>query len=332
LKDWADAPTLFRAVRRRWPLVVLIVMAAGAAGYLLSSGRPPVYEAKTSLLVGEPLATSSVSKDDLDVGERLAATYADLVRREPVMQGVVGALRLDTSWQKLAKGVHVQQSTANPRVIDITVTAASPASARAITAEIDRRLVAFSPTPAQDQAHTFVGRLLDRLQQNIAGQQRTIDNLHAQLAVTSASDQLTLRAQISRLEQLLVNSEATYSNLLAVSGNGQDTNHVEILEPAQASTEPVRSNVPLKASLVGALGLLVGIGLAYALESGRQSRRGPTGTTAPGRALEPTGNSERQLLLPTSVKSVGAAVRASDDAPANGGNSTGTGSDRGSRS
>ena len=69
---------------RHWPLVVGLTLLGGAAGLGYAASQPPEYQAKSSVMVGE-VFTGSPNDDSVKASQALAASYADLARREPVL-------------------------------------------------------------------------------------------------------------------------------------------------------------------------------------------------------------------------------------------------------
>ncbi len=272
MSDWIDTHTLVRMALHRWWLIILLAGAAATGGFLIGHSADPVYRAETSLLVGEPLSKSDVGKDDLDVGERLANTYADLVRRQPVMQDVVRSLDLQMPWQTLANQVLVTLPENNPRLILISVDASSPPRAQAVAAAIARRLIELGPSGVKSGG--FAPSLLDGLEQSIEDQETSIDQLTSELDTAPASEIKGLRAEIDHAQRLLLDLQATYADILASLSDEPTSNQIEILEKAEAGQSPVSPNVKLDILLGAILGFCIAIGLTYVLDTGDRERAG----------------------------------------------------------
>ena len=71
---------------RRWALLLLLgpVLSALVA-YWVVRELPSVYEAQTTVLVGQGSTGSNPSSNDLSRAEQLGRTYAELVRTRPVL-------------------------------------------------------------------------------------------------------------------------------------------------------------------------------------------------------------------------------------------------------
>ena len=83
-----DSATLGPVLRRWWPLVLAVTIAAAALGYLGASQRPTTYQSRARLLVG-PV---NGELEQLRAGDLLARTYAELVTSERVLVPVTRAV------------------------------------------------------------------------------------------------------------------------------------------------------------------------------------------------------------------------------------------------
>ena len=115
-------------LRRWWILIIGAVLGAGL-GLAVSRAQAPLYEATMTLIVGS-ITNSNQQWSDIQLSERLVLTYADLVRRQPVLQGAVDALQLNDTWQALGSRVSARP-VENTQLLEISVKASSPRSANA---------------------------------------------------------------------------------------------------------------------------------------------------------------------------------------------------------
>jgi capsular polysaccharide biosynthesis protein len=242
-----------------------MLLAAGAA-YAVSLSITPVYRASTSVFVGGGLDDTNVSADDIDVSEHLTLTYADMVGREPVLQGVVDGLGLRMTWQQLRSRVHGELVPGNTELIVIMADAPSTQEATQIATATATQLVAISPTGVQDASHKFVVQRLETLSRNIDAKQRRVDSLQNQLANAGSSAQGTLlRRQIAESEEQIARWQESYTAFLD-SNTGGSVNRLEVIERAQASSTPVIPHTAFNVLIATILGLLLGAAIAYALE------------------------------------------------------------------
>ena len=79
---------------RKWlPLLVACVVIAAAAAFALSSIQQRIYQAKTTLIVGQSLQALNPDYNQLMVSQRLSSTYAAVATKRPALESVIERLR-----------------------------------------------------------------------------------------------------------------------------------------------------------------------------------------------------------------------------------------------
>jgi capsular polysaccharide biosynthesis protein len=259
-----DLSALRRGMRRLWVLLIAFVVLGGGWGYVASVGMPKVYEATTTLLVGDSLRSANVGIDDVKASQSVAQTYGDIVLRQPVLEGAIGKLRLPTTWLRLRERVHVNLPPSNTQLIVITVEAGSPTEAEAIAREIGNQLLALSPNrrPAQE----FVLGQLAALQKKIQVGQTRVAALEGDLARTTSQNAALLRYRIDTLERMVSAWQDNYASLSALFNRGGAATSLQVLEPPYASPSPVSPRPGVNAMLGAAIGGMIALALAYAVE------------------------------------------------------------------
>lgn len=257
-------------VMRWWWLIILMTVAAAATSYAVSQRQTPVYQASTTLLVGQSIQATELSTSDIVTSERLARTYADIVRRQPVLQGVDETLSLNDDWQTLKERVNAKP-VEGTQLLEITAEASSPGEARVIADEVAYQLVLLSPTALQNQqAHEnqrFVRQRLEDLQIKIEAGQERVQELEGTLAGSLSAQQVQeLQGEINTLESLIADWEDSYTQLLIFIESKKSPNYLAIIEPAQASPHPIRPRIRQNTVLAGMVGLLLALGLIFLLE------------------------------------------------------------------
>ena len=228
--------------------------------------------------------------EDLETSQGLAMTYADLARREPVLQGTIDELQLSDTWEQLQRHVRVSLPANNLQLIVITVDAPSPERATAIAGEVAEQLIALGPSE-QDSTVDFVRTRLLVLQNNIGTGQDRIDELQASLRQASTAEQKVIQGRIASLQSLIISWQVNYSSLLDFLDQQGSANSLEVIEAAHADPVPVRPDRKTNAVLGAILGLLLGSLLAYWLAfRHRASDTAPTATGAePAEDEDPRG-------------------------------------------
>lgn len=253
-------------IRKWWWLIVLCTVLAAGASLMVSRSTAPTYQASTTLIVGQIIQNPNPNTQDMYTTERLAQTYAEMARRQPVLQATVEALGLDTDWKGLRGRVSVNL-VQNTQLMEIKVTDTDPQRARLTADEIARQLILQSPTEQdkEREAHRqFVTAQLTDLQAKIAAGQAELPELEESLTTAFNAEQMqSIREQITALQAQLNTWQANYASLLSFLQRGA-TNYISVVEPATVvPTGPrTRTNVLLAA----VVGIMLGAGFAFLIE------------------------------------------------------------------
>ena len=258
-----------------WWLLTILVVVGASIGYAVSTTMDSVYQASSTLIVGRPLTDPEVNQDSIDAGQRLAATYSDIVDRQPVLQEAAKQVGLTEPWQTLRDQVDASILGGESPLIEIEVQASSPTLATSLSNAINERLIALSPTSTTFvnvvNVEAFVATRLEGIQQDIAKLEEQVASLRSQLDSDPVL-QAQIRRHINANEARILSLQNNYASMLGfVTGRGA-SNVIEVLEQPTASDDPVAPNV-VTVVMAGALvGLLIGLAVA----SVRDRRSAPT--------------------------------------------------------
>lgn len=124
---------VWQVIKRRLWIVVLIPLLAMATSAALSySLVPPIYEAKTQLLVNQPSEKKTgVTFDHVQTNVKLVSSYHTLLQSPRILNTVIGELKLERTAADLQKQLSVT-SEHESQVIDITVKDGDEKTAEAI--------------------------------------------------------------------------------------------------------------------------------------------------------------------------------------------------------
>lgn len=271
MDNFIELRQVIKILLRRWWLLVIGAVLAGTIGYYVSLMQTPVYEAATTMIVGRSTTAVNLERSDIQLSQQLAITYADFVRRRPVLKGAIDALGLSDSWQELRNQVQVK-AVEGTQLFEIHVNADSPTKAKMIADEIAQQLILLGPAASQTQQEEtkqFVEQRLQTLQSKIETGQRRLATLETQTVAVFAGSisQLTkVQADIRELEALLTEWDDTYARLLAFVNTELPVNHLAVVEPAEASLKPIRPRVQLNLLVAVLVGLCLAGGLSFLLE------------------------------------------------------------------
>lgn len=255
----------YLAIARRWLwLIVACVLVAGVSSYLSTRSMPRIYQASTTVIIGQTLQEPNPTGQDFWTGEQLAQTYANMVRRQPILQGVAQALGL--SYIPSAENVSAR-SVPGTQLLEISVRDTDPERARVIADEIAHQLILQSPTesPDEQQRWTFVQSQLQDLEAKIEGTKKEIEGEQAKLdAANSARAIQQYQNNIAALQQKLTTYQSTYASLLTTVQGG--VNYISVVEPAVTPTGPISPRVGYIVTLASAIGLILAVSGALLIE------------------------------------------------------------------
>ena len=225
-----------------WWLFVLCTLLGGGAAFLVSSNMTPVYEASTLLMIGGGVDVVNPTTGELQTSEKLAQTYAELLKTRPVLEAVQAALGLP---EKPEVQVALVRST---QLLRITASDTDPARAAATADALAEELILQSPSAPQrqeQQYRQFVDQQLSELQAEIDALTLAIEQARgAGLTDTASAYQEELNAR-----------RATYSSMLGFLSSSA-TNFIRVVEPAEVPEEPTTPKTmqnTLLAAVVGAI-------------------------------------------------------------------------------
>lgn len=253
-------------IASRWWLIVVLTLVGAGAGYAYSTLGDPVFEATTTLLIGQPLSDATINEETLDSGQRLATTYADLVARQPVLDGAAQQLGLEIAWQDLRDQVHASVPNEDIPIVLIRADASSPGKAAALAGAVSDQVIALSPTSTEDvraaKVQSFVQRHVEQTQSLIADSVAALARLKAQADTAGRRSQDALRRRAAEEQRHLLELQQNYATLLGFLSTHGITNYVSVLEQPVAGSEPVAADMVMDVAAGALVGLLLGVGLA----------------------------------------------------------------------
>ena len=126
-----DLLELFRAWKRRIWLILLVTFLGGSIGFAFSKLALTPQFTSTAMMYVLSKETTLTSLADLQIGSQLTQDYKVITTSRPVLEGVIGELGLDLTYEQLKQKI----SIGNPqdtRILSITVTDPDPQRAKKI--------------------------------------------------------------------------------------------------------------------------------------------------------------------------------------------------------
>lgn len=252
----------------RWAwLIVLGVLVAGSAAYIVSRNTTPVYRATARLMIDEaPGGNSGNDYSRVLYEQRLAQTYVEILTTAPILQETIEQLGYPFTVPQLRSMISVS-APQDTKIIMISVEDAD----RERTAVIANTLA--TVFIRENQARESL-----RYAEPIANWQIRLDEigdsiLALQTQMNSLSDSETPedQAQRSRLETQIKEEQIRYTdvfnnlNQLQISQAKESSNLVPI-DPATPPTGPIRPRTATNTLLAAVIGGMVALGIIFLIE------------------------------------------------------------------
>ncbi len=254
----------FAPLLKWWWLLLLAMITAGVSAYFATRPLLPVYQARTSLVIGNFLSSLNPTQDELNLAQQLAQTYSNIAAREPVRLATMESLGLTTLPNYSARPL------ANGPFMEITVTHNDPEVAMVVANELANQLIEISPTSV-DQTDSeqldFIDQQLKDVELRIKKTQEEIAIKQQDLAgMTSAVQINQTQSELNALDTRMTLLQQTYANLQAnLPDRGR--NVLRVYESAELPRRPIGPNKPLIIGLTALAGLILAAMAAYGIEA-----------------------------------------------------------------
>lgn len=185
---------------RKWLwLIILVTLSAAGVARAVSINTPSTYRASATLLINEADSPTSATYQDILSSERVARTYAELLRKRPIFEGTAARLGLrDVDVRELPFSVDVKPIR-DTQLIDLGVESTHPGLAAQAADTIPQVFIEQHEgiqsrrfaSPKENLSHQMA-----RLEEDIKGTEEAIARLKES---SGPSD----RAERARLDSLL---------------------------------------------------------------------------------------------------------------------------------
>ena len=280
MSDLVETPSFSDDLRRyggmlwHWAwLIVLSVILAGGAAFLVSLQMTPVYQATATLLVNQAPSSNSSEYAALLTSQRLAETYAQMLTTQPILDGVVESLGLNVPPQSL-KGYISVQPVRDTQLIRVSVQHTDPVLAAQIANAV---VVNFAEYNKNFQASRYadteasLSAQLDELNQRI-------HDINQQLQ--AMGDDPAQELERNKLETTLAQNQQLFASLLQTYesvrlAKAESTSDVVLVEPAAPPSRPIRPKVMQNTLLAAVVGGMLAVGLIFLLDAVDNTIKGP---------------------------------------------------------
>jgi polysaccharide biosynthesis transport protein len=251
----------FRPLFRWWWVLIVASIVAGTSTFLYTRQQPPVYQSRTTLVIGSSVYQPNPSNADLYLSQSLARFYADLARRKPTQEAVMDALGL--TWLPS----YVVQPLPQSQLLEVRVNDTNPLRAQAVANELVNQLIILSPVgPEEQDQQSFLNEQIFILEESIRETREEISKKQAELNEMVSARQISeAENDIRALQGKMTTLQTNYANLMSNSQRGA-SNRLTVIEPANLPTTPIGSNHFTMVLLSAAIGFSLAAGAAYLLE------------------------------------------------------------------
>jgi capsular exopolysaccharide synthesis family protein len=248
-------------------LVILATLLAGGAAYVVSLNMAPVYRASATLWISEADNPTGATYQDILSSERIARTYAELLRKRPILEGTAARLGLrNVDVEDLPFAVDVKL-VGDTQLIELGVEGNYPRLAAQAANTIPQ---VFIEQKEAIQSERFASSK-ESLSQQMASLEEDIRRTEEAIARLEDSTAATDRTERARLEGLLAQHRSSYSSLLQSYeevrlAEARSLDNVIVVEPADVPEVPVKPRKLLNTLLASVVGCMLAVGTAFLIE------------------------------------------------------------------
>lgn len=247
---------------RYWWLLLSAAAVAAIVSYIVVSRQPPIYQTRTTLIIGRAVYEANPSGQDLWLTTQLASYYAEIGRRADIQDATMRTLGLS------GMPSYTVQALPNNQLLEIIVTDSDPLRAQAVANELAHQLVNRSPiNQAEDQDRKqFLNDQINYLEGKIKETLEEINKAEKNLMdLTSARDIAETQGQIAALQTKLSQLQQNYASLISNTQQGA-VNTLTVVETAALPSRPIGPNKLITVGLAAAVALIIAAGASYLLE------------------------------------------------------------------
>jgi succinoglycan biosynthesis transport protein ExoP len=232
-QDGVELSWIFDVIRRKWLIIIACTILTTVIAFAIISLSTPVYEATATLLIQPAQDARSTEYNLLVAGERLALTYSQMIKSQPVMQRVILQEDLLISPNKLASKMDAVP-VPDTQLMRLTVTDTSAEQAAYLANTVAQAFTSFIQEMNSERFSSSLGTMQEKLDELDAAIQETQSSMNDYRASKIESE-----ADLTNHESNLVEYRNEYQSLqedyqalkLTVS---QLKENVNVIEPAHA--------------------------------------------------------------------------------------------------
>lgn len=282
----------------RWAwLIVLGILVAAAAAFIVSKNTTPVYRASSRLLIDQAPGTGSGNEyTQILVEQRLAQTYVELLNTEPVLEETIERLDLPYTPGQL-KGKISVSAPQDTQIINISVEDTNPQRAALIANTLGEVFISQN----QERESRRFADPIENWEARLQELGNEIESLQIQISDVGEATTAAERATLSRLQTNLNEAQVQYTdvfnnlNQLRIDQAKEISNLIQV-EPAKENTNPIRPRTMTNTLLAAVVGGMLAVGIIFLIEY-----------------LDDTVKTPDQVLADTNMSTLGAIAQIKSD-------------------
>ncbi|MFN8468107.1 MAG: polysaccharide biosynthesis tyrosine autokinase [Caldilineaceae bacterium] len=252
----------------RWLwLVVLCAVVAGAAAFLVSLNMTPIFQAESKVMINEARTPTAANYNDILASERVARTYADLMKRDSVMAEAFVRLGLDPALVKSQITDVTVSPVRDTQLVALTIEGPNPQLVAAVantlpSVFVDELRKIQSSRFAESKAS--LGQQLDEMSRQVETTKLRLGELEQQRTAQEEMEYTQLSGALTQYQTSYANLLQSFETLRLTEA--QSTDSVVLMEAAAVPTSPVRPRVLVNTLLAAVVGALAALGIVFLLE------------------------------------------------------------------
>ncbi|MCE7979629.1 MAG: polysaccharide biosynthesis tyrosine autokinase [Caldilinea sp. CFX5] len=261
-----DLKVYFRVLWHWAWLIILCSLLAAAAAYTTSLFAIPIYQASTTLLVDEA-RNPDANYQDLLVSERIARTYAELMKRPTTLAQVATKFGIEPNVLNDAITAITVTPLRDTQLIKVTVEGVSPELVAAVADTLPEVFIADINTV---QTQRFAGSK-QNLEQQLAELNNQIELQQVAVDDIGKAETADEAVRLGQLQNELAQTKNSYANLLRSYEElrlteVQSVDSIVIVEKAHIPSAPIRPRILLNTLLATVVGAMLALGVVLLLE------------------------------------------------------------------
>ncbi len=255
----------------RWAwLIVLGVLIAAIAAFVVSKNTAPVYQSSSRLLIDQaPGAGSGNDYTQILVEERLAQTYVEILKTDPILKETINQLGIPMSVSEL-KGMVSVSAPQETQIINIHVEDTDYDRAALIANTLGQVFIIENQKRESLRYADPIKNWEERLQEigdKIQSIEAEINTLNALGEDITPEEGATLSHLETNLNEAQIRYTETFNNLndLQIEQAKETSNLIQI-EEAKPNKNPIRPRTETNVLLAAAVGGMIAVGIIFLIE------------------------------------------------------------------